>query len=149
MSNKSVWMKAGGRTKGFSVRNERLRTATLPACAGSVASRLPQTTANAGPQASEPGRTPLSSDGRDYHSKSERGRTINHNSASERKWFRCLGRRVSLDSNVTPLGLCPGRGPAVCDGQASGACGGPLLRGFKLALAELCMDERVKSPAMV
>lgn len=62
--------------------------------------------------------------------------------------FLCFSHR-SLDPNVTPLGLCPGRGPAVCDGQASGACGGPLLRGFKLALAELCMDERVKSPAMV
>ncbi|KAK1889096.1 Vacuolar membrane-associated protein iml1 [Dissostichus eleginoides] len=55
----------------------------------------------------------------------------------------------SLDPNVTPLGLCPGLGPAVCDGQASGACGGSLLRGFKLAQAELCMEHRVKSPAMV
>ncbi|KAG8011129.1 Leucine-rich repeat transmembrane protein FLRT2 [Nibea albiflora] len=48
--------------------------------------------------------------------------------------------RRSLDPNVTPPGFCPGRGPAVCDGQASGACGGSLLRGFKLALAELCME---------
>ncbi|KAJ4928820.1 hypothetical protein JOQ06_004444 [Pogonophryne albipinna] len=55
----------------------------------------------------------------------------------------------SLDPNVTPLGLCPALGPAVCDGQASGACGGSLLCGFKLAPAELCMEHRVKSPAMV
>ncbi|KAG7244278.1 hypothetical protein INR49_004416, partial [Caranx melampygus] len=60
--------------------------------------------------------------------------------------MRC---RRSLDPNVTPLGLCPGQGPAVCDGQASGACGGSRLRGFKLALAERCMELRVKSPAMV
>lgn len=47
----------------------------------------------------------------------------------------------SWDPNVTPLGLCPGRGPAECDGQAYGACGGSLLRGFKFAPAEHCTDQ--------
>lgn len=60
-----------------------------------------------------------------------------------------LSSNRSQDPNVNPPGLCPGRGPAVCDGQASGACGGSLLCGFKLVLPELCMDQPVKCPAMV